>query len=207
VGELTYSVIAASNDIENFGTTILEAYQRISGALILGLQNLGVKAEIAPKAATTSTATAACFDAPGSYEITVQGRKLIGSAQARRGSVFLQQGTILLEMDVPKLFEVLNPPLGLSKAEAVTRLLPRLTSIQQVSGQSVSFEQAQAAFIVGFATHFKAHLHESPLTASEVALAQQLRAEKYANPAWNMTRQRPRPVLATRAATTLPSDH
>ncbi len=191
--ELTYSVVAASAD-PLFGNGILPAYRTISGALLDGLRRLGVEADLAPKvsAKEMNIATAACFDAPSSYEITAKGRKLIGSAQFRNSTAFLQQGTILLGVDVPKLFEVLKPPVRLSRAQAIAQVSQRLTSIEAVCSQPVAFEEAQTAFVAGFASYFGADLQPSAPTQAELELTQALKIAKYANPAWNMERQRPR---------------
>ena len=40
-----------------------------------------------------------CFDVASAYEITAGGKKLVGSAQARRGGAILQHGSILLDID------------------------------------------------------------------------------------------------------------
>lgn len=194
--ELTYSLVGACGD-PLFGSGILDSYYRISQALLEGLQRLGVQAEVAPKVSSHQAAgtTAACFDAPSSYEITFGGRKLIGSAQSRSGAAFLQQGTILLRVDVQKLFQVLNPPQRLSRAAAIEQVSQRLTSIMAARGRIVDFGEAQAAFIAGFEAYFNIHLTPSQPTSTELEFARRLRLEKYANPAWNMERQRPRPVL------------
>src|SRR5262245_26744014 len=54
----------------------------------------GLRAEHGTR--NTQQASAACFDAPASYELTVDGRKLVGSAQTRRDGVLLQHGAVPL---------------------------------------------------------------------------------------------------------------
>src|SRR3972149_3123947 len=44
-----------------------------------------------------------CFARSGSYELEINGRKVVGSAQRRQGACFLQHGSILLGVDVPRL--------------------------------------------------------------------------------------------------------
>ena len=118
--ELTYSVIARDNDPRVSGG-VIESYRKISGALVLGLQSLGVDVSLAPTnkallravsaagrtgeldlpeaAETASTNGAICFDVSSAYELEARGRKLVGSAQARRGGAILQHGSILLDID------------------------------------------------------------------------------------------------------------
>ncbi|HEX2911215.1 MAG TPA: lipoate--protein ligase family protein [Chloroflexia bacterium] len=194
--ELTYGLIAACDD-PRFNGGVLESYRKISGALLEGLNRLGVQAELAgkDKRGEDGALTAACFDAPSAYEITWQGRKIIGSAQARRGNVLLQQGTILLAVDVEKLFTVLNPPARGTLEEAIAQVSSRLTSIEEARGQSVSFLEAEEAFAAGFAAHFGNLLQESQPDTVEIELTHQLMQAKYDNPAWNMERQRPAPAF------------
>ncbi|WP_419943264.1 lipoate--protein ligase family protein [Candidatus Palauibacter sp.] len=74
-------------------------------ALADGLRALGVPVDDLPRgdAPPTGTAgpivlsTAACFVEPAPGELTVGGRKLVGSAQRRRCGALLQHGSILLE--------------------------------------------------------------------------------------------------------------
>lgn len=194
--ELTYSLTASINDpLLNGG--VLESYRKISFALLEGLRRLGVEAETAGKEVRgeQAAATAACFDAPSAYEITFGGRKLIGSAQARRSGALLQQGTILLGVDVPRLFSVLKPPPRRTKEEAIAQVASRLVSIEEARQHSVSFEEAEAAFIAAFADYFKIGLTEQSPTEQEISLTEHFLQEKYSNPAWNMERQRPTPAF------------
>ena len=79
----------------------------VHGALAEGLRSIGVAIDDVPRsrrAASGSSAvpgptlsTAACFRDPAPGELTVGGRKLVGSAQRRRGGGLLQHGSVLLE--------------------------------------------------------------------------------------------------------------
>jgi lipoyl(octanoyl) transferase len=194
--ELTYSFVSAIED-ERFGGSVLESYRKLSGALVSGLAKLGIAAQLAgkDKRGGDGDNTAACFDAPSAYEVTVGGRKIIGSAQARRENILLQQGTILLEVDVPKLFEVLKPPLRLSREQAIEQVGSRLTAINPVAGRKVSFEEAENAFAAAFVEQFRLTGVEDTANAAELEIARDLETAKYANPAWNMERQRPVPAF------------
>jgi lipoate-protein ligase A len=193
--ELTYSVIA-TGDEPGIAGGILESYRRISNALLIGLKNLGIEASLAGKENAKVVAnTAACFDAPSAYEVTYQGRKVIGSAQARRGDGMLQQGTILVSVDMERLFTALKPPPRLNRTEAIEQVGARLISISQILGSEIAFEEIEKAFISGFAEGLGVNLLEDTVTSSESELATRLVTEKYNNPAWNMTRQRPSPIF------------
>ncbi len=92
--EVTYAVVAP---IELFGS-LRKAYCQIHTRLARALHSLGVDAVLAPahRPIRPSAHPASCFAAPVGGEILVNGRKLVGSAQVRRGDAFLQHGSILL---------------------------------------------------------------------------------------------------------------
>ena len=85
--ELTYSV-AASADEPRVKGGVMDAYLRLSNALVTGLRNLGLEADKASGDTRVGTdVSAACFEVPSAYEITASGRKLLGSAQSRRANI------------------------------------------------------------------------------------------------------------------------
>lgn len=90
--EVTYAVAAP---IALFGS-LRKAYCAIHTRIAAALRSLGVDAVLAP-AVRPSGRPAACFAAPAGGEILVSGRKLVGSAQVRRGDALLQHGSILLD--------------------------------------------------------------------------------------------------------------
>lgn len=110
--ELTYAV--ASNAREIFGSSVAETYRQLASILAEIFGRLGVPVALASRAAslpprpTTLGAAAPCFAAPARDEILVRGRKLVGSAQCRRGSAFLQHGSIPLRIDYARMAEVLG---------------------------------------------------------------------------------------------------
>ena len=92
--ELTYSVIAP-NDEPSVAGSVLESYNRLAQALLLAVKNLELPVEMKEgKANDNSTPNPVCFEVPSAYEITVDGKKLIGSAQARKKEGVLQHGSL-----------------------------------------------------------------------------------------------------------------
>src|SRR5262249_44353395 len=100
--ELTYSVIATGEDLGGV-SDLLETYHWIARALCRAPRKLGAEAEIVPVSLTGGLAPAFCFARTGRYEIEIGGRKAVGSAQRRQGECFLQHGSILLDVDEPRL--------------------------------------------------------------------------------------------------------
>ena len=185
--EATYSLIIPQDDPRIHGG-IVESYRVLSLGLSKSLELLGVEAVQAAEANAASNGPAGsqgpvCFDTPSRYEITWQGKKLIGSAQLRRKKIVLQHGTLPLRGDLNRILDVLN----FSDAERAEQkeLLPhRATTLEQVLGKVVPFAEAAAALADGFAQQLNLTLPELPLTKREQALADTLRAEQYANETW-----------------------
>jgi lipoate-protein ligase A len=90
--ELTYALAAPA---QPFGG-LRQAYEEIHRMLLAALRRLGVAAEMAPPRVAVPVDAGSCFAAPVGGEITVGGRKLVGSAQLREGTALLQHGSLLL---------------------------------------------------------------------------------------------------------------
>jgi lipoate-protein ligase A len=93
--EVTYAVAAP---IAIFGR-LRDAYRTIHERLAAALQSLGVDARVAEDRpiGRLSDRPTSCFATTAGGEILVCDRKVVGSAQARRGRAFLQHGSILLD--------------------------------------------------------------------------------------------------------------
>jgi lipoate-protein ligase A len=187
--EATYSLIIPENDPRIEGG-ILVSYHTLSFGLLRGLKNLGVEAKQATKEETREHFRAkrkggpVCFDTPSQYEITWQGKKLIGSAQLRRKKTVLQHGSLPLHGNLNRILDVLA--FSVEEYAHQAQLLPqRATTLEQVLGKALPFETVTSALRVGFAEELNLTFQEMPLTPTEQAQAEQLRTEQYANETWN----------------------
>jgi lipoate-protein ligase A len=101
--EITYSVTAPVVGAGDLRTS----YARINGLLVRALRDLGVAARVAlAERRAAAPGMAPCFDEPSAGELTVEGRKLAGSAQWRTDGALLQHGSILVEDDQTMLAEL-----------------------------------------------------------------------------------------------------
>ena len=190
--ELTYSVVAPQTEPRVAGG-VIESYRRLSAGLVTGLRALGVEANLAlmpspprPRRGVGERAkSAACFDAPSSYEITVSGRKLVGSAQVRKKGVVLQHGSLPLEGDIARIFDFLWMSSEERREELKQALRARATSLELVLGHSVPFEEVARHLAAGFAQALNLRLIPGQLSQHELALVEKLRREKYATREWN----------------------
>lgn len=186
--ELTYSVIAPMDEPRVLGG-VLESYRRLSAGLLRGLKILGLNAQADRKAPTfnpqSSTPLPICFEVPSDYEITVNGHKLLGSAQVRKRGVVLQHGALPLVGDIARICEALRFESEAKRERVKARVRERATTVQAVLGREVSWDEAAQAIRAGFAEALNLEFVEESLSADEQAAAEKLRAEKYAAREWN----------------------
>ncbi len=180
--ELTYSITGPADEPRLAGS-VLESYNRLAVALLQAVKSLGMPVELKEgNSAAPSTPNPVCFEVPSAYEITVQGRKLIGSAQARRKEGVLQHGSLPLSGDLARITQALRFPDESARAEAARRLLERATTVQSVLGREVTWEQAAQAFIQAFESRLDLKLERGALSEGECRRANQLVEEKYQHP-------------------------
>lgn len=184
VDELTYSVIAPLNEPRVAGS-ILESYQRLAGALVLAVRSLGLPVEMEENPAPAAGINGpVCFEVPSAYEIVVDGKKLIGSAQARKKEGVLQHGTFPLQGDLTRITQALVFPDEQARSAAGQKLLARAATAETITGSPIPWETAAAAFVRAFETALDLQLQPGGLTAAELARADELVKNKYDHPVW-----------------------
>jgi lipoate-protein ligase A len=182
--ELTYSIIAPDDEPRVAGS-VLESYSRLAAALLEAVKSLHLPVEIKDgHDADQETANPVCFETPSAYEITVEGKKLIGSAQARRKEGVLQHGSLPLTGDLTRITEVLTFPDEVSRQNAARRLLERATTVHASLGREVKWNDAAQAFVWGFESKLELALEEGVLSESERKRADELVLEKYGRSSW-----------------------
>ncbi len=186
--ELTYSLaLPIDHPLARGG--VLESYLRISRALLFALETLGARAGAQPAAkAATAAPNPVCFVTPSHYEITVEGRKLVGSAQVRRKSGILQHGTLPLTGDITRICDALAYPDELTRAAARIDLQSRAITLEGALGREVRWSEAASALADGFAQAFDLTLQQAELTPAEISHADQLSRDLYASPEWTFRR-------------------
>ncbi len=125
-----------------------------------------------------------CFEVPSNYEITVNGKKLIGSAQARRKEGVLQHGALPLFGDLTRIITALRFPDQMAQERAKNRLLSHATTVKIELGEGITWGQASEAFQQGFKETLNLSLDETAITTKECARAQELIKEKYDHSSW-----------------------
>lgn len=171
--EVTYAVILPARALGG----LREAYVKINEGLVEGLRSLGAPVEMADEGPTLSPDAGPCFQAPAPGEVMVAGRKLVGSAQVRIGSVILQHGSIILRGDQETLSRLSGrdvggvPPAGLEEFAA-----------------TVSREEVSRAVSEGIGLALGGSWRQADYHLQEIERAKQLERARYGTDEWTWRR-------------------
>jgi lipoate---protein ligase len=159
--ELTYSFIT-----KQYPQNIMESYRWICEAVVMSINRLGFKASFVPL-----------------NDIVVDGKKVSGSAQTRRKGVLLQHGTLLLNVDIDKMFSILKVPSEKLRDKIIKDVKERVTSLA-----GTAFDDMASSLKTSFATKFDAKLVSDCLSTEELARAKWLAEGKFSSKEWNFRR-------------------
>jgi lipoate-protein ligase A len=182
---LTYSVSLSDRHPLAAGS-IVESYRRLSAALLGALHTLGLGAHADKRAERAGVTGPICFEVPSDYEITANGKKLIGSAQVRRQNAVLQHGAFPLTGDVGRICEALAFRDEAARDRARALVYERATTFAAAAGFAVSWDEAADAIANAFARRFSLEFELSSLTPSERSRAEELARTRYGSPEWTL---------------------
>nr|WP_309100994.1 biotin/lipoate A/B protein ligase family protein [Fredinandcohnia onubensis] len=191
--ELTYSVIVSEEHPE-MPHTVTEAYRVISEGILQGFRKLGLDAYFAvPKTAEEreglkNPRSAVCFDAPSWYELVVEGRKVAGSAQTRQKGVILQHGSILLDIDEDKLFDLFKYPSERVRERMQRNFKNKAVAINALRENPVTIDEAKQAFKEGFEEGLNIVLEPYQLSDEELDYVHEIAEKRYKSDEWNFKR-------------------
>ncbi len=166
--ELTYSLAISEEDVPQ---DIIASYQRICSAIIKGLELLHINPEFKQI-----------------NDIIANGKKISGNAQTRKEGFVLQHGTILIDVDIKKMFSLLKVPDEKIKDKMIKAVEERVTSLNKELKKEISIDELRDCLIKGFESAFNIRFEESGLTKDEAALAEKLCKEKYSTSEWRELR-------------------
>lgn len=174
--ELTYSVAVRDGELGSPRA----AYSRINRALVAGLRELGVNAELKPRERrATVPSVSPCFREPAEGEVVAGGGKLVGSAQYRQGGVVLQHGSLLLEDDQHEVPELLR--------DAAEELPPAPAVLAHHRTPLPTWGELTSALTSGWETTIGRCRQIPALPASDAERAEEL-SGRYSEMAWTWRR-------------------
>jgi lipoate-protein ligase A len=159
--ELTYSFMT-----KQYPQNIMESSMWICDAIVMSIKRLGFDASFVPL-----------------NDIVIDGKKVSGSAQTRRKGVLLQHGTLLLGLDVDKMFSLLKVPSEKIRDKIIKNVKERVTSLT-----GTTFDEMASTLKASFAEKFLATLVADNLSSEEINRAKWLAEEKYSSKEWNFRR-------------------
>ncbi|MGN6329222.1 MAG: lipoate--protein ligase family protein [Rhodanobacter sp.] len=158
---ITYSIYAPLSLIA--GLSFQQAYAFMDAWVIEALGELGIKAWYQPL-----------------NDITSEGGKIAGAAQAHRGGAVLHHVTMAYDIDAAKMLEVLRIGREKLSDKGTTSAAKRVDPLRRQTGLP---REAVIACMV--ATFRRLHgLADGNLRADELAQAKALARTKFGNPAW-----------------------
>lgn len=177
--ELTYS-ISSLTDSALFKVRLMETYTVISNALLRGLKLNGIEARISfRKKRSKYHKNPSCFKSMSYGEITVNSKKIIGSAQKRYKNGFLQHGSLLLGFKADKLSRALRE----TGPDDVTNI----GSIREcISG--ITPDQLRRSLKEAFEKELNVKLVSDVPAKAELKAADKLVKMKYSTYEWNFMR-------------------
>lgn len=160
---LSFAVSQPCRDFTTWETN----FQEMAQGVIDGLTSLGI---------SCGFGRAAGSYCEGPYDLVAEGRKIAGIAQAIRGGFALVSGMLLIHQDPVGTTALLQE--FYQRAGSNVVLDPNaVTALSHLRGMAaLSVDSAEKALREGFARHFR--LQHEPLSAEELALAEQLMMER-----------------------------
>jgi lipoate-protein ligase A len=184
-----------------FPAGVGEIYAEVSRALTAALVGLGLPAEASPASTRgcRPVAGASCFHRTGAHEISVAGRKLVGSAQLRRRGAFLQHGSILIRCD----------PGQVARAIGHAPRSGAFTDLERELGRPLDPAELDRELVRAFERTFSACLCEGGLSEPEQVRATWYRAWKYLSAGWTLDGRAPAapPAPQVTGSRAEPGDH
>ena len=168
-------------------------YRLINRGLVEALCSLGVPAVTAVgRGSPAGLDSGPCFDEPAPDEVTVAGRKLVGSAQARLEGALLQHGSLLIGAGQERLETLRGTSAGFrTGADAAetdeSARVQAPTSLEEVLGQAPDWHHLVRSVISGLSDVAGGNWYRGELTERERDRSMEF-AERYASAEWTWRR-------------------
>lgn len=164
--ELTYSLVLPEGH-PLAPSSIQDSYRLLCSGIVAGLEDMGVAAEFAPI-----------------NDIVSAGKKISGNAQTRKKGCLLQHGTILLAVDIEKMFGLLKVPKEKALGKMIADVKARVSSLSEILRSEISFEETVSAMQTGFSRALGLDAQAAAALPEEIAKAKRLAGEKFSSRDW-----------------------
>jgi lipoate-protein ligase A len=146
---------------------------------------MGIKPELhITETPIAQNANPVCFQNPGAFEITVEGKKLVGSAQLRRAGGVLQHGSLPLSGDLGRICLALNYPSEVRQEQAKMEVGQHAITVERILGESPTWSEAVQHLVAGFEETFQLSFLDQDLSQHEISRSHEIFAERYSHGDW-----------------------
>jgi lipoate-protein ligase A len=190
LGELTYAFCISRVSLSQIEAGFRSSMQLLGTVFQRGLELLGVVPQRialgrAGKGAkrTDKLPRQPCFVSMSQYEVSVDGRKLIGSAQKSAPGGFLQHGSILLTSEGLDVVELLSSA-GENRVALKEAFRRKATDLREVLNREVSATEVISVLKEAFSSSLDFEVVDSELEPQELSTGVQLQREKYESRGW-----------------------
>lgn len=163
--EITYLFSISSKD-ERLPRNVIQSYMKISEGLTMALKALGVNCDV-QKNKKEAISKDICYDSPSLYEVTIDGKKLIGSAQYRNEKYILQHGSIPNQFDYRDYvdsFKIKN------KKQMISHLQKNVADIREYLGRNLSYDEFANEIKKSFSIIFNEDIEFGKITSEELKI-------------------------------------
>lgn len=168
LGNVIFSVI--SKDYFGIGSDYVKLYKIMIGPFVDQLRKRGINA-----------------DSPGLNDVTINGKKVMGTAATLSKETILFHATILVKSDLEALASALKVPKEKLKDKGVESVSHRVTNVYDETGMGIL--ETTYAIMEGYAEALDFEYERGSLTKEEVELASRLYDEKYNTKKWIFERE------------------
>jgi len=154
--QLIYSIITK----KRLGKNVEQTFELVCNSVIEALSNLGVCAKFKPP-----------------NDLTVNGKKISGSAQVKKNNCYLIHGTLILDLNIDLIDRVIKN----SKAGYTSSILSECGFIPELSKLKAELKKS-------FQHMFGVNIESGKFSESEILLINELIEKKYSVKSWNFKR-------------------
>lgn len=180
--ELTYAVVIPRKS-PIAGGGVHDIHNRISFAISGGLRSLGYEVKLNSRKAdlrqhySNDADADACFSTSAKYELQIDGKKVVGSAQRKFQHTVLQHGSILIGSEHQSLIQYMHYTAE-QQEDIAQQFKQKTTELSRHSDDSVALAPLCRAIQEGFAETFHCTFNTEPFTDDELQSIRH-RREKY----------------------------
>lgn len=161
-GNLNFTYITKENAMEQFN------FEPFIKNIVNTLDYFGVKSEYT-----------------GRNDITIQGKKFSGNAQARHKNSLMHHGTIMYDSNLSVLSKCLNPSKKKLVQKGISSVKSRVCNLMDFLPKEVSLEMFRNRIIDEFKRSSGEDVHEYMLSQSDIDRVESIADKKYSTWNWN----------------------